>query len=1060
MGLHIQRSNRVEALQRSFSRKLAQKPLSNPLARERVIVPTYAMSRWLNLRFAEQHGIAANFEYLSPSAWLWQTAAQVLDEIPQRDPLAIETSAWRIFSLLPELLDRQEFSGLRQYLEGDSDGIKRWQLSSRIAEVFDRYQQYRPELIRDWCTGRSAQWQAVIWRRLIAPKDAMHRVAVLDRLIERLRSDEPPTALPERVALFAIASLAPMTLEVILAFSRCSEVTFYQHSPSEHYFADLKSSASLQRMRLQDSRDSQYYETGNELLASWGRQAQIMQALLLEHDCVPTEEVEENFPAGDETLLTSIQQSIFDLGATPLTARSDGSISVHVCHSPMRECQVLHDRLLKILSDNPHLSPQDILVMSPEISRYAPYIQAVFGYDEGAGTPQLPWNLSDISLLDEHPLIQSFLQLLRLPGSRFEISEVMSLLEVGEIRAKFDLDETALADIQHWIEVSRVRWGIDAEFKQDLGQAGIVENTWLQARNRLFAGYALGEVALWKDIAPLAQFDTTAAVHISRFLDLFERLEYWRTQLRQSTAAADWIRLLNRLLEDFYGPSSPGDSHLEEIREAIDGLNSAANSKLSAPLLRHWMQKRLARQLRQGRLFSGGVTFCGLRPMRNLPFEVICLIGMNDQAFPRKQPVCDFDNIRQSFRPGDPDSRAEDRYLMLETLLCARHSLYISYTGRSVSDNSVLQPSVLVSELLDYIDSQNDTDSCLSEKLVQVHPMQPFAPGNYLAPLFSYDALWCEVARKIRQGTTGAKSCGWPLATENFLAEEPRHIDLNQLQRFLAHPVRYYFNTRLNLYFENEDELEDDELFTLDSLAGWQNRSRLLDYRLEGQSDVLARLRAEGLLPHGPAGKLELNGILRENEDWLERIAAFSDIATMSRPIQLQLADDISLYGAIENYYPGRGIALFSPSKLNGPRLLRLWVDHLCLCASQAFQAGEQSTLFASDQTVYFSECDTRQALELLADYCRLFIQGQSHLLPVFPKSSYAFAEKDDPQKALNAALKAWYSSPHNPVRGDEDDPYLRLALRGAGAEPVQHPQFAIHAARIYQSVLAQRLKA
>ena len=78
----------------------------------------------------------------------------------------------------------------------------------------------------------------------------------------------------------------------------------------------------------------------------------------------------------------------------------------------MRECQVLHDQLLMLLQRHSWLKAEDIVVMVPEISRYAPYIEAVFQPDDSGKRLGLPWNISDISIADGHPLVKNLLQLL------------------------------------------------------------------------------------------------------------------------------------------------------------------------------------------------------------------------------------------------------------------------------------------------------------------------------------------------------------------------------------------------------------------------------------------------------------------------------------------------------------------------------------------------------------------------------------------------------------------------------------------------------------------------
>ena len=102
MTLSIFSSNRVESLQKKLCLQLSETRLSDPLRREIIVVPTYAMARWLNLKIARQLGIAANFDYPLPATWIWQLAASVLDRVPEQDPLRAEQSRWKIFDLLQD----------------------------------------------------------------------------------------------------------------------------------------------------------------------------------------------------------------------------------------------------------------------------------------------------------------------------------------------------------------------------------------------------------------------------------------------------------------------------------------------------------------------------------------------------------------------------------------------------------------------------------------------------------------------------------------------------------------------------------------------------------------------------------------------------------------------------------------------------------------------------------------------------------------------------------------------------------------------------------------------
>lgn len=229
-----------------------------------------------------------------------------------------------------------------------------------------------------------------------------------------------------------------------------------------------------------------------------GASRQAFQDLLLSEDSLNAVHLEEYADPGSVMLLHRVQRDILTLNDEPETVLSDDSIELSVCHSAMRECQVLHDRILAALDSDTSLKPEDILVMIPEISRYAPYVEAVFRYDEGSGRPFVPWNLSDITIADEHPLIRVFLRLLSLPSSRFTFSELASYLEVPQIAAQFSLEGKVQEDVLTMLRESEVRWGLDGAHKTSLHLPETEQNTWAHGIDRLLAGYAMGDSLYWE----------------------------------------------------------------------------------------------------------------------------------------------------------------------------------------------------------------------------------------------------------------------------------------------------------------------------------------------------------------------------------------------------------------------------------------------------------------------------------------------------------------------------------------------------------------------------------
>lgn len=112
-----------------------------------------------------------------------------------------------------------------------------------------------------------------------------------------------------------------------------------------------------------------------------------------------------------------------------------------------------------MLQDDQPLTPRDIVVMVADIDSYSPFIQAVFG--SATGDRYLPYAISDRRARQSHPALQAFLSLLLLPDSRFISEDVLALLDVPVLAARFNINEEGLRYLRQWVNESGVRWGID-----------------------------------------------------------------------------------------------------------------------------------------------------------------------------------------------------------------------------------------------------------------------------------------------------------------------------------------------------------------------------------------------------------------------------------------------------------------------------------------------------------------------------------------------------------------------------------------------------------------------
>ncbi|HDM32383.1 MAG TPA: exonuclease V subunit gamma, partial [Deltaproteobacteria bacterium] len=388
-GLRVFLSNRLESLSDKLAEVLSM-PLSMPLDKEIIVVQSRGMERWLSLRLAEIHGICANYEFPFPNSFLNRMFGLLVPEYTYSEMFEPDTMTWEIIGLLPKVIDMDAFGSVKAYLADDIQGLKVYQLARHIADRFDQYMVYRPEMILDWEKGLThlgeeerdvETWQAILFRNMLKDTGGMSRVSLLRLFMERVEKFQEHRGLPERVSIFGISSLPRYHMEALMALSSQVEVNLFLMSPAKEFWGDIVSDMEMVRLKRKEARSAKelFLEKGNTLLASMGIVGRDFLDLVYGYDLEEFrlfEDVEE------ESLLSCVQSDILNLRESNEQKRpvskDDRSIQVHSCHSPMREIEVLFDNLLEMFDEDPGLEPRDILVMAPDIEKYVPYIQAVF----------------------------------------------------------------------------------------------------------------------------------------------------------------------------------------------------------------------------------------------------------------------------------------------------------------------------------------------------------------------------------------------------------------------------------------------------------------------------------------------------------------------------------------------------------------------------------------------------------------------------------------------------------------------------------------------------------
>jgi exodeoxyribonuclease V gamma subunit len=1075
--LHVHRSDRADDLVAQLA-ELVAVPLPDPMQAEVVSVPTQGIERWLSQRLSghlgvspgAHDGVCANVDFPFPGSLIAGALAQASGVDPKADPWLPERAVWPLMEVVEEHFADQWLAPLAKHIENSEtvEGSKRFSSIRHVADLFDRYAIHRPDMVQRWAAGSpqldEATWQVDLWRLL---RERIGQPGPAERLVdacERLRKEPELLGLPPRLSLFGLTRLAASYLDVLDAIAKGREVHLFLLHPSPALWARLQPEVGAASRFVLRAEDPTATTANHPLLASWGRDAREMQLVL--GGAVPHgQEVASEPGAAAATLLGRIQDDIrfdrlpagtgSDDGERPLLEADDHSIRVHSCHGRGRQVEVLRDAVLHLLADDPTLEPRDIIVMCPDIEHFAPLIQATFGaHDLNDGpsdaTRQLQIRLADRSLRQTNPVMGVLAEVMELATARITASEVLDLAGRDPVRRRFGFSDDDLFRLEEWVNGAFVRWGFDAEHRRTFQLADIDANTWRAGLDRILLGVAMAEDAqrLFGETLPLDDVDSGDIELAGRLAEFVHRLQRVLDELAGMRTVRDWAHTLARASDVLSATPSRDDwqraqltAVLEELVAEATAEEDASGVELSCDDIRSIMADRLRGKPTRANFRTGHLTVCTLVPMRSIPHRVVCLLGLDDGGFPRHIERDGDDLTARAPRVGDRDVRSEDRQLLLDALLAARDHLVITYSGRDERSNLQRPPAVPVGELLDVVDhTVRAAEGRARDAIVVKHPLQPFDPRNFEPRVLAGDGPWSFDALHL----AGAEAALTPRRALPAFLDAPLRpfegnpIGLDQMERFLRHPVRAFLRERLNVSLRNKTrEFEDAIPIDLDSLEQWQIADRVLQAQLSGatQDSCLAAEVARGALPPGQLADSVLGEITGPLDELVQ--AGLSATAPSSVDVLVDLPGGRGLVGTVAGVR-GDVIHTVTYSKLGPAPRLFAWLRLLALTATapdRAFEActigrsrSNRATITVARLGPLGPDAASRRAeaalhLEAIVD---LFLRGMREPLPLYLRTSAAWAEAvDGGRDPATAASSAWTSQ----WRMDKEDRDAEHAL-------------------------------
>jgi exodeoxyribonuclease V gamma subunit len=495
---------------------------------------------------------------------------------------------------------------------------------------------------------------------------------------------------------------------------------------------------------------------------------------------------------------------------------------------------------------------------------------------------------------------------------------------------------------------------------------------------------------------------------LARFSSLCGLLFEIQPQARRAHGLKAWAELLEGVATALFAEDDESGQASRMLRGAFAELHELATlSGYESAIPLKTVRRELAGLLLKGTPAVGflrrGVTFAELVPLRSIPFRVVCLVGMSEDAFPRSDSRPSFDLTREARLPGDRNKRDDDRHAFLQAILCARDRLIITYGAPSGSSRTEANPSPVVWELCETANRYYQQPGGEPVLEATSHPLHAFDSAYFDGGELPQSASerYLQIAQALSE--RAVERAPVELGAERVGPEQK--VSVGELTSWLWNPIESFIDKVLLARFGGFELYEPTSAIT--KIGG-------REAAIVGNGALRAGLRGDALaeylaaapeFPDGTWGALQRHTLAREIAALNARMDEVQGASeTRSELLSVGLGE-VVLEGRVDGLGSDQRV-LKRFTRPEGKAELTSWIEHLLVEVAGEAGTGRPTRLVLRGDETQASQVSFRvpgDARKLLEDLLAIYQSCQEAPLPLVGPVSRAFAKRFDPEKPLKA---------------------------------------------------------